>query len=534
MEYLEFYQNFINLERAGRDEYRGICPFHHDTKPSFYVNAPTGKWFCQGACKEGGHVIEFIQKYNRVSRIEAIRFIKENYPGLLPPGKESKKEYVYCDRKGRAIYKVIKESERKFPVFVKKGNEWVPSGGDLEKIAVPYNLHRFSESPEIWVTEGEKDAETISSMGYVATTFQGANWYDKYARFFTNKHVVIIGDNDEEGEKFVQKVIEGMSNMCKSIRQVKVPSPYKDITEWTENEGFAKVKEEIETKLSKDVVLRVKMGTVKRTHLRRNSNRRFIIPDLIPAGTVAVIAGDPKIGKSNMALRLADQAGSSLYIYLEGGEEEMAIKAERLNLKSEIIFDFPPVMDYNLPKYVQEKINDVWFEWRKEVKLIVVDSISATEMADREKGLREILTMYRAFQEVVKDKAIIMISHLRKNKNVDPKAPTIQDVYGSLGITAGADLILLVTKYEEDKRRVKIYGRNVVTRTITISDPYKEWKILEGLTVRDKILSYIEIGPATASQIAQETGESYEYVRKVLRDLEKAKKIRRKGRYYCL
>lgn len=60
---------YVTLKRSGAS-LKGRCPFHKDDTPSMVVNAEKGLWHCFG-CGEGGDVIAFLMKIERLSFIEA-------------------------------------------------------------------------------------------------------------------------------------------------------------------------------------------------------------------------------------------------------------------------------------------------------------------------------------------------------------------------------------------------------------------------------------------------------------------------------
>ncbi|MEN9917651.1 MAG: primase [Bacteroidota bacterium] len=68
---------FVTLKKKGVNLV-GLCPFHTDKTPSFYVS-PT-KNICKCfACGEGGSAIHFIMKHEQLSYYEALRFLARKY-----------------------------------------------------------------------------------------------------------------------------------------------------------------------------------------------------------------------------------------------------------------------------------------------------------------------------------------------------------------------------------------------------------------------------------------------------------------------
>ena len=62
---------YVSLKKAGAS-YKGKCPFHKDDTPSFVVSGEKGLWHCFG-CGEGGDVIGFLMKIERISFVEAAK-----------------------------------------------------------------------------------------------------------------------------------------------------------------------------------------------------------------------------------------------------------------------------------------------------------------------------------------------------------------------------------------------------------------------------------------------------------------------------
>lgn len=66
-------QNHVKMRRAGK-EWVGLCPFHDERTPSFFVNPDKERFHCQG-CSAKGDVIDFVSKISAVSPTEAINII---------------------------------------------------------------------------------------------------------------------------------------------------------------------------------------------------------------------------------------------------------------------------------------------------------------------------------------------------------------------------------------------------------------------------------------------------------------------------
>jgi DNA primase len=61
----------------------GLCPFHDEKTPSFYVDAEKQFFHCFG-CGTGGDVIKFVMKYQNLPFVEALRYLADRYNILLP------------------------------------------------------------------------------------------------------------------------------------------------------------------------------------------------------------------------------------------------------------------------------------------------------------------------------------------------------------------------------------------------------------------------------------------------------------------
>lgn len=69
--------DFVTLKKRGAN-WIGLCPFHNDRRPSFYVSRAKGICKCF-ACGEGGSAVNFIMKHEQLSYPEALRYLARKY-----------------------------------------------------------------------------------------------------------------------------------------------------------------------------------------------------------------------------------------------------------------------------------------------------------------------------------------------------------------------------------------------------------------------------------------------------------------------
>uniref|UniRef100_A0A7C5KAU8 DNA primase n=1 Tax=Thermodesulfobium narugense TaxID=184064 RepID=A0A7C5KAU8_9BACT len=63
--------HYVHLRQRG-NSLVGLCPFHNEKTPSFYVNPEKGLFYCFG-CKVGGDVFTFLMKLENLTFIEAFK-----------------------------------------------------------------------------------------------------------------------------------------------------------------------------------------------------------------------------------------------------------------------------------------------------------------------------------------------------------------------------------------------------------------------------------------------------------------------------
>lgn len=74
---VEVVSDFVTLKKRGVN-YVGLCPFHDDKTPSFYVSPAKNLCKCF-ACGKGGNAVHFIMEHEQLTFPEAIRWLAQKY-----------------------------------------------------------------------------------------------------------------------------------------------------------------------------------------------------------------------------------------------------------------------------------------------------------------------------------------------------------------------------------------------------------------------------------------------------------------------
>jgi len=105
---VEVIGQYVSLSKSGRT-FRGLCPFHSEKHPSFFVYPEQGSWHCFGACNTGGDVFSFIMRKEGIDFGEALRQLAEragvNLPSRAETGvRRDEKERLYQVNEAAAQY----------------------------------------------------------------------------------------------------------------------------------------------------------------------------------------------------------------------------------------------------------------------------------------------------------------------------------------------------------------------------------------------------------------------------------------------
>jgi putative DNA primase/helicase len=162
--------------------------------------------------------------------------------GSAQPGNAAD-EYLYKDADGNPYLLVTRSDTKAFLQFHLEGTTWKP--GKPRGPKIPYWLSELIAAPPeepVFVTEGEKDADSVVDLKLIATcASEGAGkWTPDLKHWFERKEVVyILEDNDRNGRRHARQVAQNLVGIVKSVHIVSLPNlpDEGDVTDWIEGGG---------------------------------------------------------------------------------------------------------------------------------------------------------------------------------------------------------------------------------------------------------------------------------------------------------
>jgi hypothetical protein len=237
----EFLSRLKGVSETGNG-WQARCPCRHDDEnPSLSVSEDD----------RTGNILVTCHRGSPCSSKEICEAMGVTQAALFPPQKRTKeklelvKSYDYTDEEGNLLFQKLRyvDSAGKKTFRQRKPDGrggWEYSLGDTPKVLynLPTVIKGVQEGYPIWIVEGEKDADTLTEMGIIATTMPGGagKWLEIHTNTLAGGTIVVVADNDEPGIAHAKVVTEELAKAGCDVSAWRTPQ-CKDITDFLAIDG---------------------------------------------------------------------------------------------------------------------------------------------------------------------------------------------------------------------------------------------------------------------------------------------------------
>ncbi|MBL7150644.1 DNA primase [Candidatus Microgenomates bacterium] len=228
---VELISEYVTLKKSGRS-FRALCPFHSETKPSFFVSPELQIFKCFG-CGVSGNVFNFLMEIEGMAFGEALRFLAKKAGVRLkqyrPTGKEKEREFLfeinhlasefyhYLLTKHRAGKKALRYTKIKRKI----------SDQSIEKFKLGYAPNMWDGLIQFLVGKKGYKVEDLERAGLVIRRRDAGSKSIGYYDRFRNRLIFPLFDHQGNVCGFAGRVIEKKEDVPKYINTPETPVYHK-------------------------------------------------------------------------------------------------------------------------------------------------------------------------------------------------------------------------------------------------------------------------------------------------------------------
>jgi putative DNA primase/helicase len=505
------------------------CPAHDDHHPSLTVTESVDGLIlmhCHAGCS-----------FEDISRALGISNIVANYD--------------YCDEAGKLLYQVTRTTPKGFFMRRPDGKDAFKNGlGDVRRVlyGLPDLLKADRKQP-VFIAEGEKDVDALRELGFIATCNSGGacKWRDEYNGWLSERDVVLLPDNDPQGNEHAQKVANSLFGIAASVKLVRLPNlPDKgDVSDWLSAGGK---KDQLLALVEQTEILDSKYPS-SMNRGKTESECAFALTPLadllaepeisipyiwdltLPAGGFSICAAKPKVGKSTLARNLAlavargedffgraTKQGKVIYLSLEEIRSEITSHFRVMGSINEDILVHTGRVPGNALKALSAAIEEV------RPALVIIDPLSRFVRVADFNSYGEVTRVLEPLIDLARDSEthILALHHNSKGERDGGDS-----LLGSTAFFAAVDTLLIMRRREKNRfvYSEQRYGENLPEIVVNLDK--QSGKVTPGGTLEmsqidacsSKVLDALGDETLTESDIKERVGGNSTLTGKALRTL---------------
>jgi len=153
------------------------------------------------------------------------------------------KTYDYPGADGKLLFQAVRYEPKGFAQRRPDGlGKWVWNMDGVTPVLyhLPELLAEIKAGKQIWIVEGEKDADNARALGLAATTspMGAGKWRTEYTETLKGAaSVIVVADKDVPGRRHACDIAIALYSQGTPVKVVEVPGTGKDFTDWTNEKG---------------------------------------------------------------------------------------------------------------------------------------------------------------------------------------------------------------------------------------------------------------------------------------------------------
>ena len=290
------------------------CPAHDDDNPSLSVSQGEHKVLihCQAGCRTEDVLVALGLTYKDLFEEGVITTASKLVAPVRAP-QTLVVEYSYENESKAVEHQTLRYDPKKFAQRRPDGAggwKWSLNGARRVLFRLPQVLEAAKAGRRIWIPEGEKDVLNLERAGVTATCNpMGAGcWRDEFAEFLVGaKDVVIVQDKDDPGRAHAAQVAASVRRLGITVKIVEAAEG-KDASDHLAAghslAEFVPVVDESATEGDDPDALAALVEPARLWSARTGSADQSLVPGVLAASGLGILASEPKAGKTWFAVSL--------------------------------------------------------------------------------------------------------------------------------------------------------------------------------------------------------------------------------------
>jgi len=217
LDIVEVIGQYVKLQKAGAN-YRGLCPFHKEKTPSFFVSPSRQIWHCFG-CSLGGDIFSFIIKIENIEFKEALKILAQKAGVDLvyenPQVRSQKQRIIDVNKEAAGFFEQNLWKEKAvIDYLLKRGLK----EETIKEFHLGWASDEWNELSNFLVKKGFKSNEILDSGLAIP---KNTDIYDR----FRSRIMFPIEDSSNNIVAFTGRIFQGTASL-KTIRDIEKIGKY--------------------------------------------------------------------------------------------------------------------------------------------------------------------------------------------------------------------------------------------------------------------------------------------------------------------